>query len=160
MHWIVDGYNVILADARLSKLIRRDSESARSELLREVMKFAGTRRHKVTLIYDGKFSTPTEKVSASVEIRFSRPNETADDLIKREIGNSERRRSLFVVTDDLAIIGYAKECGANAVGSREFMLQVRGSGLRTGNQVEHGSEKPEPSGNPDLELLRVFGVKK
>ncbi|MCL5267590.1 MAG: NYN domain-containing protein [Bacteroidetes bacterium] len=151
---------MILADARLSRLFRRDSEFSRNELLREVMEFAGIGRHSVTLVYDGKFSTPAERISATVEIRFSRPDETADDLIKREIGISKRRRSLFVVTDDLEIIGYAKECGAKAVGSREFMLQVRGARLRTENPLGHAEEKPEPSGNPDPELLRLFGEKR
>lgn len=160
VRWIIDGYNVILADEKLSKLLRNDIEIARSELAGEVVGYVHARKEKAILIFDGKFSTPPEKISPYVEIRFSRPGETADEVIKREVGSSKRRRSLNVVSNDLAIVDYARECGAGIVGSLDFLSILRSPGPAPDTGGDFDSEKPAPTGNPDPELLRLFGGKK
>ena len=160
MRWIVDGYNVILADNRLAKLLRNDSETARAEFLSEIQRSGKLGKQKVTVVFDGKFSSSAERIANNIDVRFSARGETADDLIKIEVGTSAKRRSLSIVTNDHAIINYARECGANVVKSQDFLLMVRGANVTTQAGKISVVEKPEPTGNPDPELLKLFSEKK
>ena len=160
MRWIVDGYNVILADNRLAKLLRNDSETARAEFLSEIQRSGKLGKQKVTVVFDGKFSSSAERITNNIDVRFSARVQTADDLIKIEVGTSAKRRSLSIVTNDHAIINYARECGANVGKSQDFLLMVRRANVTTQAGKISVVEKPEPTGNPDPELLKLFSEKK
>lgn len=159
MFWLVDGYNVALSDAKLSRMLRNDNEAGRRELLVEI---AGSRRfsrQNITIVFDGRFAASSARETPRLLVKFTDRGETADDLIKREIGESVRRRALTVVTDDRSILAYARECGAKTLGSTEFLSMVRGK-VPAGKNAETLSEKPEPAGRPDPDLLKMFTGKK
>lgn len=159
MFWLVDGYNVALSDSKLSRMLRNDNEAGRRQLLFEV---AGSRRfsrQNVTIVFDGRFASSSERETPRLLVKFTSRGETADDLIKREIGDSKKRRSLTVVTNDRSILAYARECGAKTLGSAEFLSMVREKTPGRKNS-EPFSEKPEPAGKPDPELLKLFTGKK
>jgi predicted RNA-binding protein with PIN domain len=160
MRWLVDGYNVILSDEKLAKMLRNENEAGRGELISEIANSLRFKGDQVTLFFDGRFGASSSRESTTLVVRFTARGETADDVIKREIGKSSRRRSLFVVSNDHSIVNYARECGATAVSSAEFLAKVRKS--RTSNEREGNtaSEKPESNGRPDPELLKLFTGKK
>ena len=112
VNWLVDGYNVILADPILSKHFRNNQEAGRIEFVRQIGISEKLRRQRTVIVFDGKYSGSTDRLSPHVEVRFSAGRETADDLIKRLIGETRRRSSLTVVSNDRSIIEYAKICGA------------------------------------------------
>lgn len=159
MFWLVDGYNVVLSDGRLSKMLRNDNEAGRRQLLFEI---AGSRRfsrQNVTIVFDGRFAPSSERETPRLLVKFTSRGETADDLIKREIGESNRRRALTVVTNDRSILAYARECGARTLGSAEFLAMVREK-VAAREKADVFSEKPDPAGRPDPELLKLFTGKK
>ncbi len=159
MLWLIDGYNVALSDGKLGKMLRNDNEAGRRQLLFEI---AGSRRfsrQNVTVVFDGRFAASSERETPRLLVRFTSRGETADDLIKREIGESNKRRALTVVTNDRSILAYARECGARTLGSAEFLSMVRERTPDRGT-ADHYSEKPEPAGRPDPELLKLFTGKK
>ncbi len=160
MRWLIDGYNVILSDEKLAKMLRNENEAGRGELVFEIANSGRFKGDEVTIFFDGRFGASSSRETPKLLVRFTARGETADDAIKREIGNSSRRRSLFVVSNDHAIVSYARECGATAVSSAEFLVKVRNrepSNERAGNIA---SEKPESTGRPDQELLKLFTGKK
>ncbi len=156
MRWIIDGYNVILADHKLSKLMKNSLELARDELAQEIRRSGRFRGQRVTIIFDGRHSSSAERIAENLEIRFSPPRETADDLIKKEIGAQPGRRSLFVVSNDHAIINYARECGARVIKSGEFLSLVREPKHGKDTSNDSSAEKPAANDKPDPELLRLF----
>lgn len=174
MMWIVDGYNVIFSDTRLLKLSRNDMETARDELLREIQSGQRWLNGKATVVFDGKYRTTAEKISDNLSVSFSGTGQTADELMKKEVGNSTTRRSLGIVTNDLEIINYARICGVprnNILKSEDFLTIIRnsvpglkGSGRmtqsnrssRTREDRNWASEKPATINNNDKELLRLF----
>jgi len=159
MNWLVDGYNVILSDDKLRKLVRGDNESGRQEFLSEIMQSRMFPGDRVTVVFDGRFAASAVNEADWLVVRFTARGETADDFIKREIAESSRRRSLNVVTDDHAILDYARECGAATTRSADFISRIRG---RRGERQRslNKTEKPEPSGKPDPELLKLFTGKR
>ncbi|MFZ1082246.1 MAG: NYN domain-containing protein [Candidatus Kryptoniota bacterium] len=164
MKWIVDGYNVIFSDARLSKLLRNDIEAAREELILKIKSCNSLIADKVNLVFDGKYNATANKISDSLIISFSTKGQTADDFIKEQIERSARRRSLCIVSNDLAIIDYARICGANVVKSEEFLsmlgkLPPTSKSSRNARQEKaNGSDigKPIVNGKLDQELLKLF----
>lgn len=155
MYWIVDGYNVILSDDKLAKLLRIDNETGRHELLFEIANSRRLSRENVTVIFDGRFAASASRETPNLLVKFSSGGESADDLIKREVGRSGRRRSLTVVTNDRSILAYARECGAKTLASLKFLAIVRQK-AQSPNVTALTSEKPESTGRPDPDLLKLF----
>jgi len=159
MHWILDGYNIMLGDEKLGKAARNNLEGARDELIREIIGAENLRRESVFLIFDGKSGGPTEKITPNLQVKFSKPGETADDVIKSMVRNYKKRISVLVVSDDRAIVNYAKQCGAKVVSSTDFLTLTRARKSKS-NEPESFSEKPTTPTKTDLELLRLFKQKK
>lgn len=159
MWWILDGYNIILADEKLTKLVRVNLVGAREELINEILSAAEFKRENVVLVFDGKSGGPAERISPNLHIEFSRIHETADDLIKNMVGDHKKRSSVNVVSNDHSITNYAKECGAGVIGSRDFLLLVRKRREKT-EEKNSFDEKPTVPNAPDAELLRLFREKK
>ncbi len=160
MIWIVDGYNVIFSDKILTKLVRGNNETGRQELIRRILQSTEFKGDKVVVVFDGKYGPSNEKPAANVYVRFSPARETADDMIKREIAQSTRRRSLRIVSSDTSIADFARECGAVALDSSDFLSLLK----RPANRREHdsgmGSEKPNVGTALDTELLKLFNGEK
>jgi hypothetical protein len=159
MHWILDGYNLILGDEKLAKVARNTLEGARDELIREIIGARRLKREKVFLVFDGKSGGLTEEITTNLKVRFSKPGETADDVIKSMVRNYGKRSSVLVVSDDREIVSYAKECGAKVIGSMDFLSLARARESKR-RELESFSEKPTASTKSDLELLKLFKEKK
>ncbi|HUI29844.1 MAG TPA: NYN domain-containing protein [Candidatus Acidoferrales bacterium] len=153
MKWILDGYNVILADHKLAAMARNSIEGSRRELIQEIAFSGKFRGDRIVLVFDGRSGGAVEKITPNFEIRFSASHETADELIKKIVGNHEKRSSITVVSNDRSIINYAKECGAKVIGSKDFLSFMR-CRRRERETIEHLSEKPTPKFDP--ELLKLF----
>ncbi len=160
MHWIVDGYNVILSDRMLAKLFKASNELGREDLINTIMHSDMPKGERVTIVFDGKFASSEERVGSNVRVKFTSTGETADDVIKGEIARSTRRRSLRIVSDDNSISTYARECGAVAVGSKDFLSMLRGRGQGTDPATDLVDEKPAAGGSLDTELLKLFREEK
>ncbi len=160
MRWLVDGYNVILSDHRLSKILRNDNETGRQEFLSEIARSPQFSKEEVVVVFDGRFAPSFSRETPRLVSRFTAGGETADELIKLEIARSTRRRSLRVVTDDRSILSYARECGAGTVSSGNFLAAVRERTAIRERTDGLNMEKPEPPGRPDPELLKMFTGRK
>lgn len=160
MKWLIDGFNVILSDSKLGMLFRNDGEAGRAELVFEIANSGGYSSDDVTVVFDGRFGSSVSREGRKLTVRFTARGETADDFIKGEIGKSNRRRSLFVVSNDHSIVDYARECGANAVSSADFLARLRNRTPGRRFAEDPKSEKPESTGRPDPELLKLFTGKK
>jgi predicted RNA-binding protein with PIN domain len=158
MRWILDGYNIILADEKLAKLARVNLVGAREELINEILSAAEFKHENVILVFDGNSGGPAERISPNLQIEFSRTLETADDLIKNMVGNHKKRSTIHVVSNDHSITNFAKECGARVLGSGDFLLLLRKRRNRT-EERNLFAEKPTVPNEPDIELLRLFGEK-
>ena len=159
MRWIVDAYNVLLCDQRMSQLMKIDGDAARRELVSTISGSWRLSKDDVTLVFDGRFAPSSSHEGPRLVVRFTSASETADDWIKKEVGKSTRRRSMTVVSNDLSILAYAKECGAATVRSREFLSMVRGKD-KPAKRTQVDDEKPVSAGKLDKELLELFRGKK
>lgn len=143
---IVDGYNLIRQWPELAMLDRADLQSGREALLQELQVYQRARRHRITVVFDGRergtLSGGSEK-SGGVGIRYSRQGETADEVIARLVAGAGE--GAVVVSSDREVQAAARRHGAAPVSAEEFIARMdasRVASLKGGDE----EDRPEKSG--------------
>lgn len=146
LHYIIDGNNLIGKIDFLKNL--EDKQSAREKLALILERFFTHKKVKVSLHFDGFENAPI-KVSG-IKIKYSF-NNSADEIIKKEIENLRNTKSAVVISSDLEVISFAKVCGCKVLKSEEFFNQL--------NQFETKKQNSEKPINFDTdEYKRLFGI--
>lgn len=119
---VVDGYNLILRTPALKPDSTRTLEQSREKLLNLLSWAFGNGEARFLVVFDGAEAPARAGARAGeaaagtprVTVRFSRPPQKADDLI-REIVEAEidRVERLTVVTSDLEVARHARAMGAD-----------------------------------------------
>ncbi|MDJ0784298.1 MAG: NYN domain-containing protein [Desulfosarcinaceae bacterium] len=126
LHLIIDGYNLIRQSDWLGDIDRRSLQRGREALLTALIRYQQLRGHRITVVFDGGrapgFGDQRDR-QGGVEIRFSRPGELADAVIKRLC--VRERGQVLVVTSDAAIIRYAEARGVATIGSPAFEEKLK-----------------------------------
>jgi uncharacterized protein len=157
MHVILDGYNVIRQSDVLRACERRSLEEARTALIRSVALYQRTKRHRVTVVFDGwAGSSPLEERDrfGNVEIVYSRQGEKADEVIKRMVHRSSEET--IVVSSDREVADYAGRHGGSAVSSLDFERILRkippegetAGSTDTDDEEERPAKRKGPSRRP------------
>ncbi|MFH0963693.1 MAG: NYN domain-containing protein [Planctomycetota bacterium] len=146
IRYLVDGYNVLFS--RESAWKRMGGEELRAErrrLTTETGRFGRQAGAKVTLVFDGgkegSWRTRREE-EEGVEVIYASADGSADDWIIEEVRRRKGSRNLVVVSDDSAIRRAAQKARVRAVGSREFVREMR-----------RGRQKPESEGEPRAKFV-------
>jgi len=140
MRIIVDGYNFI-RQTDLRRFENISLERGRNELIKRLSVYRKAKGHKITVVFDGILGESLSEQrdrSAGVSIIYSRRGETADEVIKRIIGNSSEE--LLIVSSDREIAISAERNGFTAVNSQTFAQKLADAELRS---VTHSIEKED-----------------
>jgi len=142
MRWLIDGYNVIRRDPELAQHEARGLEDGRAALLRLVAGAARASGDPFTVVFDGARRAGGGPAGGQVQVVFSRPPETADDVLRRLA--AELRSGAVVVSSDRAVRDAAERAGAAAVTAEQFV-----AALEPGDD-DDADDAPAPSrgGNP------------
>ena len=123
MRWLVDGYNVIRRDAELRDAERDTLEAGRAALLALVARLAKEVGDDFVVVFDGARRTGGAPTGGRLQVVFSRPPETADDVLRRLA--TTHREGAVVVTSDRAVLDAARRAGAVGVGAEAFLAAAR-----------------------------------
>ena len=153
VQWLVDGYNVL----------RKDPESQRAESVADrrgtgrgalgagraalVRRVADAHRRSgdpFTVVFDGARGHDAGAPGGRIEVVFSRPPETADDVLIRLAGRY--REGGIVVTSDRTIQTAARRAGAIVVTSEQFIDALDGAAADDGE--DDAGEDTARRGNP------------
>jgi predicted RNA-binding protein with PIN domain len=149
---IIDGYNLILRSPHLKPGKDRTLAEARDKLVNLLSWTIGSGKARFLVIFDGADGPHHSERSGNVEVRYSRPPQKADDLIRAVIeelyGKVER---LTVVTSDIEIARHARALGADVSLSDLFLASALGP------QSSQESEKPTTLSKKELdEWAEIF----
>jgi len=140
MHYVLDGYNVIFGeDLSSPKSTGEQFESARFRFIEMLSQFKRRSRDKVTVVFDGGDKGKVRddgEFAHGVEVIFSGPRASADDVIIERIDRSRRSRQLVVVSDDRQIRQAARRARIRSLGTSDFMSTMR--------RQEDAREEKEP----------------
>ncbi len=102
---LVDGYSLLHQWPELAPGKPRYSAAARDELIHQLRLYRDSSGTPITVVFDGQSggqpSTATES-TPELEILYSRPGQTADDIIERVASRLAAYGEVLVVTDDFA----------------------------------------------------------
>jgi predicted RNA-binding protein with PIN domain len=119
LHYIVDGYNVLMRSGLFDRKRLQDARAAFVAYL-EHHRPHGSCRNKLTIVFDGKAEVAGLAECAIMGVLFS-AGESADEKIKEMVERSPRPKDIVVVTDDRELGFFVRRCGACLMGSRDFL---------------------------------------
>jgi predicted RNA-binding protein with PIN domain len=144
MHIVIDGYNLIRRSAHFGTLESQDLQAGREALVDALAAYKKIKAFTITVVFDGMgapLGMPRKDRLKGIELRYSRPGESADTVIKR-MAHSQKEK-LLVVSSDHEITDYALSHGAAIVSADEFekrimMAQMMGIKGTTEDKVSSG----------------------
>jgi predicted RNA-binding protein with PIN domain len=125
VRWLIDGYNVIRRDADLRGHEQDSLEAGRTALLAAIAAAARRTGDQFTVVFDGARRDAGPAASGQVQVVFSRPPETADDVLRAMAVKAGA--GTVVASSDRAVRDAARRAGAVAVSAEDFVAAVRGS---------------------------------
>ena len=124
---IVDGYNVIFAWDELAETAKHDLEAARRQLLDALSNYAGFKKHRVIVVFDGwrQKGNPGEKSRYhNLQVVYTKEGETGDAYIESLIAQIGRNYSVRVATSDALIQVASLRSGVLRMSARELREEV------------------------------------
>ncbi len=100
---LVDGYNIIFANEKLSKLANWSLDAARKNLCDNLCEFKALSHYQIIAVFDAhKVEGGTGSVSKyfSITVVFTKEAETADQYIEKSAHHLARRDRVTVATSD------------------------------------------------------------
>jgi predicted RNA-binding protein with PIN domain len=147
MLWLIDGYNVIRQDPELAGVERQSLRDGRDALLRLLAPLARGSADEFVVVFDGARVAGAAAAGGRVRVLFSRPPETADDLLVRKA--RETGPGATVVTSDRRIQDAARRLRAAVVSAEAFLdrLAAPGAGPIAAEETDEQRRGPK-RGNP------------
>jgi predicted RNA-binding protein with PIN domain len=149
MRWVIDGYNVIRRDPDLRAREAESLEAGRRALMHLVAGLARQGADEFTIVFDGARRGAAPAAPGRVRVVFSRPPESADDVVIRLAG--QWREGAVVVTSDRVIQHAAIRARCAVVAADEFLAHAtrRPAAAAAEKDDEEDDERAAPKrGNP------------
>lgn len=147
---LVDGYSLLHNWPELARGQARHSAAAREELIHILTQYQDATGTPLTIFFDGggaPAGTPKLASTRTVEVLFSKPGQTADDMIERAAHRFQPYGEVLAVTDDhaerdtvIALGGLAASC-LNFINMVEGALNDLTEDVKQYNRNEHNRYK-------------------
>ena len=155
MRWLVDGYNVIRRDPDLRSREAESLEAGRAALLGLVAGLARDSRDEFTVVFDGARRGGAAPPAGRVQVLFSRPPETADDVLARLA--RQHGQGAVLVTSDRAVRDRGHRAGCAVLHAEEFLAGAAARAASSGSEVLASEGRED---DDDDRAERTGGVKR
>jgi predicted RNA-binding protein with PIN domain len=160
---ILDGYNIILRSPRLRPGPTRTLAESRAMLISLVSWMMGANEIRFLIVFDGAEEGGRDDSTGRVQVRWSRPPQKADDvireLVEKWVGGDEQ---ITVVTADIEVARHARAAGADVSLSDLFLASALGdlgreAGASKAGQPDESDDKPVQLSKKELqEWAEIF----
>jgi len=123
----VDGYSLLHNWPELARGKSRHSAAAREELVHALTQYRDAIGTPITVVFDGAGAppgTPKTISTPELEVLYSKPGQTADDIIERAAHRLSAFGEVLVVTDDSAERETVLSLGAMASSCLNFIQSI------------------------------------
>jgi predicted RNA-binding protein with PIN domain len=124
---IVDGYNIIFAWEDLAKIAKEDLEGARRQLCDRLSDYAGFRKSRVVVVFDGykvKGNLGEKTQYHNIQVVYTKENETGDCYIESLVAQIGPNYNLRVATSDSLVQLGALRSGVLRMSARELQDEI------------------------------------
>ena len=98
---LVDGHSVIFAWPDLAEIHRRNTASARENLVRRLTALQDSSEWEVAVVFDGRGTkASSESEPSGIAVFYSKSGQTADEIIERLAAKYAATCEVTVATDD------------------------------------------------------------
>lgn len=148
MRWLVDGYNVIRRDPDLRRAEAGGLEAGRRALLARLAAVSRRTGDRFTVVFDGAPGREPAPTGGTLEVLFSRPPETADDVLRRLARAAGAGTA--VVSSDRAVLDAARRARCAAVTADAFLAALGHAAAADARDLDERDEPAAPGarGNP------------
>ena len=145
---IIDGYNVMHRTPQLRPGEGRTLRESREKLVNLLAWMMGAEHVHYIVVFDGAEGGGRDERSGKIEVRWSRPPQIADDVIRSLVEEHvDRWDRVTVVTADLEVARHARAMGADIALSDLFLASALGAATAT----DGPPEKPATLSRAELE---------
>ena len=124
---IVDGYNIIFAWEDLAETAKNDLDAARRQLCDRLSSYAGFRKIRVILVFDGykrKGNLGEKTQFHNIQLVYTQENETADAYIEALCDEIGKNYAVRVATSDALVQLSSLRSGVLRMSARELRQLV------------------------------------
>ena len=124
---IVDGYNIIFAWEELARTAQADLEAARRQLCDALSNFAGFKKYRIVLVFDGykRKGNPGEKLQYhNIQVVYTKENETGDSYIEALVHEIGSNYNVRVATSDSLVQLSSLRSGVLRMSARELQEEI------------------------------------
>jgi len=121
LHFILDGYNII---KKIPEFFPKKLKSAREDFIRliEEKRLTGSKKNKVTIVFDGNSDDSTFKKESPFQIIFTKD---ADQKIRDMVKKANNPKSIVIVTDDRELKDSVRILGVKIIDTESILEKLR-----------------------------------
>jgi len=126
MQVIVDVLNVLHATNPYRELIKKNFDLALDRLMQDLVNYRDWSADHLTLVIDGTEKPHAPLLASGMEIIYSGPDKSADEIIEGRVSDNGLKKRIMVVTSDAGIQQLVYSLGASFTLPSQFVEVMKG----------------------------------
>ena len=140
---LVDGHSVIFAWPDLSEIHRRNTASARENLVRRLTGLQDSTAWEVAVVFDGRGAkASSDSVPHGIAVFYSKSGQTADEIIERLAAKYAATCEVTVATDDHMERTTVEALGGMSISTEQLLSEMESADGALRERIQNLGKKP------------------
>jgi len=143
---LVDGHSVIFAWPDLAEIHRRNTASARENLVRRLTSLQDSSEWEVAVVFDGRGAkASSDSEPHGIAVFYSKSGQTADEIIERLAAKYAASCEVTVATDDHMERTTVEALGGMSISTDQLLAEINSAENTLRNRIQNlGKKSPPP----------------
>jgi predicted RNA-binding protein with PIN domain len=143
---LVDGHSVIFSWPDLAEIHRRNTASARENLVRCLTALQDLSEWEVAVVFDGRGAkASSESEPHGIAVFYSKSGQTADEIIERLAAKYATTCEVTVATDDHMERTTVEALGGMSISTDQLLAEIDSAGTALRDRIQNLGKKAPPS---------------
>jgi predicted RNA-binding protein with PIN domain len=139
---LVDGHSVIFAWPDLAEIHRRNTASARENLVRRLTGLQDSTAWEVAVVFDGRGAkASSDSVPHGIAVFYSKSGQTADEIIERLAAKYAASCEVTVATDDNMERTTVEALGGMSISTDQLLAEIDSAGSALRDRIQNIGKK-------------------
>ncbi|MFM8981558.1 MAG: NYN domain-containing protein [Spartobacteria bacterium] len=144
---LVDGHSVIFAWPDLAEIHRRNTASARENLVRRLTSLQDSSEWEVAVVFDGRGAKASnESQPSGIAVFYSQSGQPADEIIERLAAKYAASCEVTVATDDHMERTTVEALGGMSISTGQLLAEINSAETTLRNRIQNLGRKSPPTG--------------
>ena len=139
---LVDGHSVIFAWPDLAEIHRRNTASARENLVRRLTALQDSSEWEVAVVFDGRGAkASTDSEPHGIAVFYSKSGQTADEIIERLAAKYAASCEVTVATDDHMERTTVEALGGMSISTDQLLAEIESASGTLRDRIQNLGKK-------------------